>query len=61
MQKKKQNREKLEKNEKKKRNALWIIVVIHSDFGCEGTTIPSHHLDVCIMFILDVCIMFIFW
>jgi hypothetical protein len=51
-----------EKNEKKgkvkknakykkrrRRNALWITVVIHSAFGCGETMIPSHHLDVCIM------------
>jgi hypothetical protein len=32
---------------KKRRKALWITVVIHSAFGCGGTMIPQHHLDVC--------------
>jgi len=40
------------KNEKKakkekKRNALWITVVIHSDFGCGETVISRHHLEYC--------------
>jgi hypothetical protein len=34
---------------KRRRNALWITVVIHSAFGCGETMIPPHHLDVCIM------------
>ena len=40
---------KCKKKKKKKRKALWITVVIHSDFGCGGTVIPPHHLDVCII------------
>ena len=51
---KKQKKKKVKKeNEKykkeRKKNALWITVVIHSAFGCGGTVIPPHHLDVCIM------------
>ena len=48
---------KVKKNEKvikKKRNALWITVVIHSDFGCGGIVIPPHHLDVCIMLVSNI-------
>jgi len=29
---------------KKKRNAQWITVVIHSVFGCGETVISPHHL-----------------
>ena len=32
------------KSEKKKRNALWISVVIHSAFGCGETMISPHPL-----------------
>jgi hypothetical protein len=55
MQKKKEKRGKLGKkykrkgkSKKKKRNALWITVVIHSAFGCGETVISPHHLVVCI-------------
>ena len=56
MQNKKEKRGKLGKNtkekekvKKKKRNALWITVVIHSAFGCGETVISPHHLVVCII------------
>jgi hypothetical protein len=55
---KKEKRGKLKKKckrkVKKKRNALWITVVIHSDFGCGGIVIPPHHLDVCIMLVSNI-------
>jgi hypothetical protein len=37
------------KSEKKKRNALWITVVIHSAFGCGEAVISSHLLVLCII------------
>jgi hypothetical protein len=56
MQNKKEKRGKLGKNtkekekvKKRKRNALWITVVIHSAFGCGETVISPHHLVVCII------------
>jgi hypothetical protein len=56
MQNKKEKRGKLGKNtkekekvKKKKRNALWITVVIHSAFGCGETVMSPHHLVVCII------------
>jgi hypothetical protein len=45
---------KMQKKSEKKRNALWITVVIHSDFGCGGIVIPPHHLDVCIMLVSNI-------
>jgi hypothetical protein len=55
MQNKKEKRGKLGKNtkekekvKKKKRNALWITVVIHSAFGCGETVISPHPLVICI-------------
>jgi hypothetical protein len=56
MQNKKEKRGKLGKNtkekekvKKRKKNALWITVVIHSAFGCGETVISPHHLVVCII------------
>jgi len=56
MQNKKEKRGKLgentkekEKVKKRKKNALWITVVIHSAFGCGETVISPHHLVVCII------------
>jgi hypothetical protein len=28
---------------------MWITVIINSAFGCGGTMIPPHHLEVCII------------
>jgi len=44
--KKKEKKEKLEKKKRRRRKALWITVVIHNGFGCGGTVIPPHHLDI---------------
>jgi hypothetical protein len=56
MQNKKEKRGKLGKNtkekekvKKRKRNALWITVVIHSAFGCGETVISPLLLVLCIM------------